>query len=268
MPVPLFQLPLRHYWQITLKSATRDVDLLPRSAITNPGLGGQVERIVAQHSIEIADLQPQNKHEHVNGGWLKVTIPFTGDAKSLDLSPSRNTVPPHAVELTEYAMTLRVRDDHLAITEIDGFVSIVTQNLDLLRSEYGQLKPELKQKVEQAAEQRRLKVVAEDARDVTGTEASSKGTTAFGKGPVSTAKSHSRAQARKEPAMDEMEVRTRCFMDGIDWQHHLGDDSNGTLLFPDEESLLEGKTCLAKGGGCGIVEVEVRLVRWVRPQTI
>ena len=65
---------------------------------------------------------------------------------------------------------------------------------------------------------------------------------------------------------DEMEIRHRCFMDGIDWQYHLAGDASGTELFPDEESLREHKKCLA--GGCGVVEVEVRLIRWVEPQDL
>lgn len=67
--------------------------------------------------------------------------------------------------------------------------------------------------------------------------------------------------------MDEMEVRHRCFMDGIDWQHHLEADALGTSLFPSESSLRAVKTCLS-GGGCGVVEVEVRLIRWVEPQAL
>lgn len=62
------------------------------------------------------------------------------------------------------------------------------------------------------------------------------------------------------------EKAIRCFMDGIDWQHHLGADAKGTPLFPSERSLLEGRTCIAEGG-CGIVEIEVKLVQWVREQT-
>lgn len=65
---------------------------------------------------------------------------------------------------------------------------------------------------------------------------------------------------------DEMNVRHRCFMDGIDWQHHLEADAMGTTLFPSESSLREFKTCLK--GGCGVVEVEVRLIRWVEPQNL
>lgn len=66
---------------------------------------------------------------------------------------------------------------------------------------------------------------------------------------------------------DEMEVRHRCFMDGIDWQHHLEADANGTQLFPSERSLRRERKCI-ETGGCGVVEVEVRLIRWVEPQNL
>lgn len=59
----------------------------------------------------------------------------------------------------------------------------------------------------------------------------------------------------------------RCFMDGIDWEHHLGSDYHGTRLFPSEKSLREGAKCVTTGG-CGIVEVEVRLVRWAEAQNL
>ena len=66
--------------------------------------------------------------------------------------------------------------------------------------------------------------------------------------------------------MKEEEIRHRCFMDGIDWQHHLEADADGTVLYPSERSLRANKTCLK--GGCGVVEVEVRLIRWVEPQNL
>ena len=64
----------------------------------------------------------------------------------------------------------------------------------------------------------------------------------------------------------ERKRRVRCFMDGIDWQHHLDADRKGTKLFASVEALKEG------GGHsldqCGIVEVEVRLIEWVEPQNL
>lgn len=59
----------------------------------------------------------------------------------------------------------------------------------------------------------------------------------------------------------------RCFMDGIDWEHHLEADAKGTRLFASVQSLKREKTCI-EIGGCGVVEVEVRLIRWVEPQDL
>lgn len=67
--------------------------------------------------------------------------------------------------------------------------------------------------------------------------------------------------------MNEEHAPSRCFMDGIDWQYHLDGDSGGTKLYPSEKALRADKMCV-NIGGCGVVEVEVRFVRWVEPQDI
>lgn len=60
----------------------------------------------------------------------------------------------------------------------------------------------------------------------------------------------------------------RGFMDGIDWEEHLKFDGYGTLVFPSVESTKRRKKCLAEGAKCGIVEVEVMLIRWVEEQDL
>ena len=64
----------------------------------------------------------------------------------------------------------------------------------------------------------------------------------------------------------EKQKRVRCFMDGIDWQHHLEGDEAGTKLFPSREGLEASSGHSLRQ--CGIVEVEVRLVEWVDPQRL
>ena len=64
----------------------------------------------------------------------------------------------------------------------------------------------------------------------------------------------------------EKKKRVRCFMDGITWQDHLEADSDGAKLYPSERALVSGSG--HNLDGCGIVEVEVRLVRWVKPQDL
>ena len=39
---------------------------------------------------------------------------------------------------------------------------------------------------------------------------------------------------------------TRCYMDGIDWQHHLGHDRKGTKLYASREALVEGTASWAE----------------------
>jgi hypothetical protein len=68
----------------------------------------------------------------------------------------------------------------------------------------------------------------------------------------------------------ELKRRVRGFMDGIDWQHHIGvgNDCNGATVYPSKKQTIALKGCLARGGRCGVVEVEIRLVRWVVPQRL
>ena len=64
----------------------------------------------------------------------------------------------------------------------------------------------------------------------------------------------------------EKQKKIRCFMDGVDWQYPLDGDSKGTKMFPHELDLVAGKNHDLEE--CGIVEVEVKLIRWVKPQDI
>jgi len=58
-------------------------------------------------------------------------------------------------------------------------------------------------------------------------------------------------------------------MDGIDYEYHLvGHDPHGVPVFASVDGVRRGKQCVREGGGCGIVEVEIRFVRWVEKQDI
>ena len=59
----------------------------------------------------------------------------------------------------------------------------------------------------------------------------------------------------------------RGYMDMIDWECELGCASSGNRIFPSVEDLRELKKC-CRNGGCGIVEVEVRVVRVVEEQDL
>ena len=64
---------------------------------------------------------------------------------------------------------------------------------------------------------------------------------------------------RKE--IDERVVKG--FMCGVDWQHELGAAAGGNRIFATVEDLKRCYPCVEE---CGIVEVGVRLKRWVLEQ--
>lgn len=58
-----------------------------------------------------------------------------------------------------------------------------------------------------------------------------------------------------------------CYMDGIDYQHHLGVDTYGIKLYPSVEAAKSHEPCIVTGG-CGVVEVEVSFVAWAEKQAL
>lgn len=55
------------------------------------------------------------------------------------------------------------------------------------------------------------------------------------------------------------------YMCGVNWQHDLLSGNNSVDVFPSEAALRKNKRCVDE---CGIVEVEMRVRRWVQPQNL
>jgi|APFre7841882654_1041346.scaffolds.fasta_scaffold71377_3 hypothetical protein len=61
--------------------------------------------------------------------------------------------------------------------------------------------------------------------------------------------------------------KVKAFMCGIAWQHELGETD--VRLYPSAKVMLSGpKGHVFCAKECGIVEVEVKFVRWVREQNL
>lgn len=73
------------------------------------------------------------------------------------------------------------------------------------------------------------------------------------------------AGSRSTPLHRSKIRKVRCFMDGTDWDHEIGSASDGNKVYPSVKAIRRELTCLHQ---CGIVEVEVRFVRWVKKGTI
>lgn len=73
-------------------------------------------------------------------------------------------------------------------------------------------------------------------------------------------------EAARAAGRVDLDRRVTCFADGIDWQHELGVASDGAVLYPSVEAVREHVG--HEVSMCGVVEVEVRLIRWVEPQDL
>jgi hypothetical protein len=56
-----------------------------------------------------------------------------------------------------------------------------------------------------------------------------------------------------------------AYMDGVDFQEERGRPSEGSRLYATPEAVLAASPCSRE---CGVVEVEVRLVRWATEQRL
>lgn len=56
-----------------------------------------------------------------------------------------------------------------------------------------------------------------------------------------------------------------AYMDGVTWQHHTLCDPDGATIYGTADMLRKAHSCVEQ---CGIVEVEIRVRRWVQPQQI
>jgi hypothetical protein len=182
MPEALFRAPFYPVWQHTLQKAVEDVNKLDRSAFSDPSLGGRLQAITEKYSLNVARLQIEGvegkarAREHrvrdawgdarsMTQGWLDIAIPFTGDAESLRICPSRSTILSHAVQIGQQQIVLSLPDDDRADSQVRSFIAQANQNLDLLRAEYEQAKPQLEQAIQRAADQRKGQIAAEGERD-------------------------------------------------------------------------------------------------------
>jgi hypothetical protein len=170
-------------WNNTIQQAIADVDRLDRRLFSDPALGGMLQKIVEKYSVEIARLNtdpqaitadPVEDEHYVNDYGdrrlvkirrLRVTIPFTGEAESLKIMPSRSTIPSHGAEIAHNSLVITIADDDNADGQVKAFCDQVQGNLDTLRQDYERDKPQLEQAVSQAAERRKAQIAAENEQD-------------------------------------------------------------------------------------------------------
>jgi hypothetical protein len=170
-------------WNAMIQRAVADVGRLDRTLFSDPALGGALQKIVEKYSVGIAHLNtgpkailadPVEVERYADDYGdrrllkikrLRITIPFTGEAESLRIAPSRSAIPSHGAEIGKNYLRITIADDENADREVKTFCDQVQNNLAMLRQEYERDKPQLEQAVSQAAERRKAEIAAENDRD-------------------------------------------------------------------------------------------------------
>lgn len=62
-----------------------------------------------------------------------------------------------------------------------------------------------------------------------------------------------------------MEKEILCYIDGVDWQHELGEARGGNTLYPSLKDLKRWNPCW---DSCGVVKVKVISLEWMEKQDI
>jgi hypothetical protein len=176
----LFQRPFYAVWQSQMQSAIQDVKKLGRNQFKDPSLAGVLQGIVEKYKIDIARLEgePEGKRRNeeqrvrdygltrtIQTSWLDISVPFVGEAETFRIGASSRLLIQEQVNIGRNALTIRVPDDDNAETRLAQFKKHVEHNLEILLREYETAKPQLEQAVQQAANQRKAQIEAEDTRD-------------------------------------------------------------------------------------------------------
>jgi hypothetical protein len=180
----LYKFSLYEKFQEAVRQAVQEVEMLDRRAFANPALAGDLQRIAEKYNLEVGHIHKENvkasrrhiehESEDVWGDrrkfrqtWLDVEIPFSGNKEAFLLSPSFVSHPSCDAEIGSSSLVISIPDDDRADNAVQSFIGTISNNLELLRTEYGQMKPQLIHAASRAAERRKQQIDAEAARDQT-----------------------------------------------------------------------------------------------------
>lgn len=161
--------------------AVQEVENLDRTILRDPSLGGVLQKIATKHDFDVARFQGEIvanrriEEREVSDGfggrhraktpWYDISIPFVGDADSFRIAPSRCSIPDRHARISQNTLTISVPDDAGTDAAVEKFRSIVDGNLQTLQSELQQIKPQLEQAIQRAADRRKAELDAQDERD-------------------------------------------------------------------------------------------------------
>ncbi|HEX3496835.1 MAG TPA: hypothetical protein VHT02_06635 [Methylocella sp.] len=176
--MPLFGIPWMAGRVSAQQSAAREVENLDRRTFSDPNLAAKLDEIASHYSLEVATLEPSAKRGsrrdikrtddfgETHTIWvMDVTIPFRGDPKSFQFSPSYCTIPSFPCEAMSDHLFVTLHEDSNLQTNVDQFIQQVSQNLTALSAEVTDSLTRLREALNQVADTRIRQIADQTTRN-------------------------------------------------------------------------------------------------------
>jgi hypothetical protein len=178
----LFRGSAHSYRETAVRQAVEEVKSLAPNYLADPGLAGTINKIVGKYGVfAVATLRPNEKRgkrrtetrqirdygetRNVEVSLMDVFVPFSGAEESFELAPSSSHVIQTPVQVTQGQLVFTFHDDSAIERDLEAAIKQISENLDRLRAELGNLESSVRQAVEAVAADRLARIKSQAERD-------------------------------------------------------------------------------------------------------
>lgn len=175
MTSSLFRIPVSNFIDQKISEARTQAERLSDSQLQDPSLAGVLEQI-ADFDFEVAKLNPEGRQGKrrtekkarndygreiiVDVDFVDVTVPFTGDAQSLELMPSSGFQIHERAGVSRNGIVVSFLDDQNLDRNVDSFIKRVSENLKNLNADIEKIRSQRLQIAQSEANRRLEKIRA------------------------------------------------------------------------------------------------------------
>jgi hypothetical protein len=183
MSAPLFRQGIYAYQREQQNAAIAKIQSIADQDLLNPNLAGKLDKLADHAVFEVANLDiarqwgkpRKEQHERERGGqtyvfdveMMDMHIPFAGDPRSFLLQPSSSQMIDTRADVSGNELLVTFPYDDDLQRQMGFFVDKVVTNLDQLRKELPSIRAEVRNTIDQVANERVAAARAQHGRDQT-----------------------------------------------------------------------------------------------------
>ena len=144
----LFEVSAYDYAEHLKQQAVAEVNALPVELLSDPALAGHLDKIAAKYSPEFLEIEAPSHADKIQKTierddygchntaviqYLEVSIPFKGDVKLLQVSPSSCSIPDLPIEVRGKSFVVTVQDDQNVGPRVERFCNSMRENFRAMK---------------------------------------------------------------------------------------------------------------------------------------